>query len=315
MSKLILVTGGAGFVGSHLCERLVSVGHQVISLDNYSMGSIENHVEGVAYRRGDTLAIRDLVPETPDLVYHLGEYSRVEQSFSHIHEVISYNTLGTAAVLEYVREKKSPKLIYAGSSTKYAHDGDGRKQSPYAWTKAANTELVQRYGEWFGINYAVTYFYNVYGPRERSNTDTGTLIGIFSDRFQRGEALSVRLPGTQKRNFTHVHDIVDGLILVGEHGQGDEYGLGHHDAYSIIEVAGMFGNAIQYLPERPGNRMTHGVSVGRAQSELGWKPKRSLPDYIASVKATTVVRKLKQQYGDRDYLQSDSSVNLIVASQ
>jgi UDP-glucose 4-epimerase len=143
--------------------------------------------------------------------------------------------------------------------------------------------LVKNYGEWFGVEYAITYFYNVYGPRERGDTETGTLLGIYSELYKAGKPLPVRLPGTQKRNFTHVHDIVDGLMLVGERGEGDEYGLGHNDSYSILEVAQMFNSAIIELPERPGNRMSSSADTKRARLELGWQPKRNLENYISSL--------------------------------
>jgi UDP-glucose 4-epimerase len=282
-NKLIVVTGGAGFIGSHLCERLIKEGHKVISLDNYSTGTKENHVSGVDYRVGHTKDIAELVSETPDIVFHLGEYARVEQSFADIEIVLDENIVGTIAVLEYVR-KTGAKLVYAGSSTKFADGGIGKDQSPYAWTKASNTNLVQRYSDWFGITYAISYFYNVYGPRERSDSNSGTLVAIFAEKYTRGEALTVRLPGTQKRNFTHVYDIVEGLMLVGERGAGDEYGLGHPDSYSVLEVAQLFGGAVEMLEERPGNRMSSGVDVHRAALELGWSPKYNLPDYIDSLK-------------------------------
>jgi UDP-glucose 4-epimerase len=280
--KLAVVTGGAGFIGSHLCERLVKEGYKVISLDNYFTGSKENHVEGVEYRVGHTKDIKKLVSETPEIIFHLGEYARVEQSFGDIEIVLDSNTVGTMAVLEFVRNTKA-KLIYAGSSTKFADGGIGKDQSPYAWTKASNTNLVQRYGDWFGINYAITYFYNVYGPRERGDIQTGTLIGIFLKKIKAGEKLTVRNPGTQKRNFTHVYDIVEGLFRVGLKGEGDEYGLGNPDAYSILEVAELFGGDIEMLEERPGNRMTSEVDIKRATLELGWRPEYSLKDYIKSI--------------------------------
>lgn len=282
--RTVLVTGGAGFVGSHLCERLVADGHRVISLDTYFTGSEANHVPGVEYRRGHTKDIAELVPEAIDRIFHLGEYARVEQSFDDVPIVLESNLTGTAAVLEFAR-KRGSKLIYAGSSTKFADGGIGRDQSPYAWTKASNTNLVQRYGDWFDLSYAITYFYNVYGPRERSDTQSGTLIAIFAEQYAQGRALTVRRPGTQRRNFTHVADIVDGLVRVGERGSGDEYGLGHPDSYSIEEVAKLFGGEIEYLEERPGNRMTSGVDCNRARLELGWTPRHNLPEYIASLTA------------------------------
>ncbi len=279
---LVLVTGGAGFIGSHLCERLVKEGYKVVSLDDYSSGSTTNHINGVEYRIGHTKDISTLVPEVPALIYHLGEYPRVEQSFADIEKVLASNVIGTKSVLEFARIRGS-KLIYAGSSTKFADGGIGRDQSPYAWTKATNTELVRNYGEWFKLNYAITYFYNVYGPRERGDSNSGTLIGIFFEQKKAGKNLTVRLPGTQKRNFTHVFDIVEGLYLVGQTGQGDEYGLGHTDSYSVLEVAQMFGGEIEYLDERPGNRQQSSVDVRRTELELGWKPKHNLPSYINSL--------------------------------
>jgi len=284
MLKTILVTGGAGFIGSHLCERLLKEGNTVISLDNYSTGSIENHVKGVEYIKGNTKDIATLISETPDLLYHLGEYARVEQSFADIKKVLDFNIIGTQAVLEFVRERGS-KLVYAGSSTKFADGGIGRDQSPYAWTKASNTELVRNYAEWFGVEYAITYFYNAYGPRERADSLSGTLVAIFADKYKKNIPFTIRKPGTQKRNFTHVEDIVDGLVLVGQRGQGDEYGLGHPDSYSVLDVAELFGGDVEYLEERPGNRMNSQVDIKRATLELGWKPKRNLPDYIKSISA------------------------------
>jgi len=280
--KTILVTGGAGFIGSHLCERLHNDGHTVISLDNYFTGSKDNHIEGVTYIDGNTKDIAIKIGTVPDCIYHLGEYPRVEQSFEDIEIVLQFNTQGTQAVLEYCR-KHGCKLIYAGSSTKFADGGIGRDQSPYAWTKASNTELVRNYGEWFNVPYAITYFYNVYGPRERGDSKSGTVIAIFKELHDKGQPLSVRMPGTQKRNFTHVSDIVDGLVLVGEKGEGDEYGLGHTDAYSILEVAKMFGDDITMLPDRPGNRTSSCADTRRAHLELGWQPQHNLRDYIQSI--------------------------------
>lgn len=161
--KKILVTGGAGFVGSHLCERLAKdKNNDVYSLDNYFTGRRENHIANVTYIEGSTYDIATLVTFIPHMVYHLGEYSRVEQSFDDIEKVWKFNKDGIFSVLEFVRAAGC-KILYAGSSTKFGDDGMGRSASPYAWTKASNTELLQNYGLWFNVPYAITYFYNVYG--------------------------------------------------------------------------------------------------------------------------------------------------------
>ena len=277
MAKLILVTGGAGFIGSSLCARLVADGHKVISIDNYFAGTKDAHVAGVDYRDGHTKDIAALVPETPDLIFHLGEYSRVEKSLLEPATVWDLNKAGTFGVLEFWRAKGC-KLLYAGSSTKFGDGGLGRDQSPYAWTKATNTELVRNYGDWYGLSYAITYFYNVYGPGERAGA-YGTLIEIFRQRRLAGEQLRVNAPGTQKRNFTHIDDIVEGLVLVGESGVGDDFGLGDSRAYSILEVAEMFGGEIVMGPEVAGNRMSADIDTSKTRL-LGWTPTRALIDYI-----------------------------------
>lgn len=275
----ILVTGGAGFIGSHLCEALVNNGdHQIWSLDNYSTGSKNNHIPGVNYLKGSTSDIENLINFSPDIVYHLGEYSRVEQSFDDIKTVWEYNKQGTFAVMQFCR-KHASKIVYAGSSTKFGDGGLGRSQSPYGWTKASNTELVENYGKWFDLPYAIVYFYNAYGRREISTGKYATLIGLFSEKMRNKEKLSVVAPGTQKRNFTHVSDIVSGLILVGENGYGDEFGIGSPEAYSVIEVAKFFGGEIDIIEGRRGNRMTADVITDKTKA-LGWSSSNRLIDYI-----------------------------------
>jgi UDP-glucose 4-epimerase len=283
MKKKILVTGGAGFVGSHLCERLSQdENNEIYSLDNYFTGSKNNHVSNVTYIEGSTSDIDKLITFSPDMVYHLGEYSRVEQSFDDMEKVWRYNKDGIFAVLEFVR-KHGCKILYAGSSTKFGDGGLGRSASPYAWTKASNTELVMNYGTWFNVPYAITYFYNVYGPREIESGKYATLIALFKQKVKNGEPLTIVSPGTQKRNFTHIDDIIDGLVLVGENGYGDEFGIGSGEAYTILEVAQMFGSEIEMLPERKGNRMSADVVTAKTEA-LGWSPKRRLEEYIEEFK-------------------------------
>lgn len=279
MKKKIVVTGGAGFVGSNLCERLAQDNkNEVYSLDNYFTGSKDNHVLHVNYIEGMTSDIDKLIDFEPHTIYHLGEYSRVEQSFDDIEKVWRYNKDGIFAVLEFAR-KTGAKIVYAGSSTKFGDGGLGRSQSPYAWTKASNTELVENYGAWYNVPYAITYFYNVYGQREIQTGKYATLIALFKEKMRKGEPLTIVSPGMQKRNFTHIDDIINGLVLVGENGYGDEFGIGSPEAYSIKEIAQMFGGEIIMLPERKGNRMTADVMTLKTEA-LGWKPTRTIKEYI-----------------------------------
>lgn len=282
--KTILVTGGAGFVGSHLCERLAKDGHFVISLDNYFAGSEKNHVGNVEYRCGHTKDIESLIPENPDIIYHLGEYSRVAQSLNEPEVVFDLNMQGTFAVLEFWRKKKC-KLVYAGSSTKGVgarEDGVvGRDLAPYTWMKAANTELVVNYGRWYELSYAVMYFYNVYGPRERTIEEYGTVIETWRQAHTKGGPLYVRGPGTQERAFTHVLDTVDGIILVGERGEGDNFGIGTDETFTLLQVAEMFGGKIEMLPATKTTRSSAEVDSTKVR-ELGWNPSHHLPEYISA---------------------------------
>jgi UDP-glucose 4-epimerase len=275
----ILVTGGAGFIGSHLCKRLAkNQNNDVYSLDNYFTGSRENHIAHVTYIEGSSFDIANLVKFIPHMVYHLGEYSRVEQSFDDIEKVWKFNKDGIFSVLEFVRTAGC-KILYAGSSTKFGDGGMGRSTSPYAWTKASNTELVKNYGAWFNVPYAITYFYNAYGPGEIQTGKYATLIALFKEKMKNGEPLTIVSPGSQRRNFTHIDDIIDGLVLVGENGFGDEFGIGSPEDYTINEIAKMFGGNIEMLPERKGNRMTADVITANTQA-LGWKAKKNIKDYI-----------------------------------
>ena len=281
MKKKILVTGGAGFIGSHLCEELSKNSNlDVFSLDNYSSGSASNHINNVSYIEGETENIHRHISFQPSLIYHLGEYSRVEQSFVDISKVFKFNIYGTLSVLEFAR-KCNCKIVYAGSSTKFGDGGLGRSATPYGWSKASNTELIMNYGNWYNIPYAITYFYNVYGGREVKSGKYATLIAIFKEQMRKGEELTVVSPGNQKRNFTHINDIVSGLIMVGENGYGDEFGIGNPKDYTVLDIANLFNGKIKMLSERRGNRMM-GELITSKTEKLGWRAKESIEEYINS---------------------------------
>lgn len=278
--QYVLVTGGAGHVGSHLVERLVAdPRNRVVSLDNYSNGSEQNHLPGAEYLVGHTAEVGSLVEGRPDVVYHLGEYARIGPSFDEPAVVFDANLRGTVAVLEWCRQQGVGKLVYSASSTRFAVEGDGRDQSPYAFTKAMSTDLIRDYGRWYGVRYAICYFYNAFGPREVGTGRYATLIARFEQAYLRGEALPVVRPGTQKRNFTYVEDLARGIEAVGRAGEGDGYALYNEHAYSIEEVAQAFGGPIRYVDGRPG-RAQSGTSPTRARDELGWKTTVDVIDYI-----------------------------------
>jgi UDP-glucose 4-epimerase len=276
----ILVTGGAGHVGSHVVEMLVAdANSRVISLDNYFNGREANHIAGAEYRRGHTKDIEALIPERPDIVYHLGEYARITPSFEDVRQVYDMNMIGTFAVVEFCRTRDIKKLVYAASSTKFAIEGDGRHQNPYSFTKATNVDLINDYGRWYRLPYAICYFYNGFGPRERGDGKYATVVALFERQYLRGEPLTVVAPGTQKRAFTYVKDLARGIILAGQKGNGDGYTLGASKSYTIVELANAFGCPVKIVDGYPGRDESTNHPT-KARDELGWEPTLDVMDYI-----------------------------------
>ncbi|MGW4420939.1 NAD-dependent epimerase/dehydratase family protein [Streptosporangium sp. NPDC004631] len=287
--ELILVTGGAGFIGSHLIPGLLRTYPEssIVSVDSYFTGSKENHADDprVQYVEGETAEISRLWADrslpSPSSVYHLGEYSRVLRSFSELDQVWRSNLLGTKAVVDLCLAHRA-RLVYAGSSSKFGDQGVEEHLSPYAWMKAKNVEYIRNVGAWYGLKYVITYFHNVYGPRQISVGPYATLIGIFEEQMRAGRPLTVAEPGTQTRDFTHVDDIVSGVLVCAAHGDGDGYLLGSGQEYRIIDVAQMFRGAVQMVPARRGDRARGLADISKAEA-LGWRPEVCLADYITAL--------------------------------
>lgn len=278
----ILVIGGAGFIGSNLIKTLVSHNNNgiIISLDNYSSGYKTNHIidKNVKYIEGNTwdiLNIEEIINFNPVIIYHFGEYSRISQSFDEPSKVFKSNTYGTQQVLEYAVMKKS-KLIYSGSSAIFGNCN----LSPYAFTKAKNIELIKNYKEWYGLEYSIVYFYNVYGPGQITKGNYATVIGIFEEQYKNKQPLTVVKPGTQTRYFTHIDDIISGILLVSEKGDGDGYMLGTRKDVSIFDLVKMFNSEYVMIESKKGERYTSIMESDRMYKELGWEPKISIEDYI-----------------------------------
>ncbi|MFA6361614.1 MAG: NAD-dependent epimerase/dehydratase family protein, partial [Candidatus Shapirobacteria bacterium] len=268
-------------VGSHIIEQLIQKNPEdkIISLDNYFNGSKENHIAGAEYREGHTKDIDKLIPETPDVVFHLGEYARIAPSFDDVEKVFDMNTVGTFAVVEFCHQRKVGKLVYAASSTKFATNGEERYANPYSFTKANNVDLINNYGKWYNLPYAICYFYNAYGPRENGIGKYATLIAKFEQSYLKNEPFTIVKPGTQKRNFTYVGDLARGIILTAEKGNGDGYTLGNKKEYSIIEIAEAFGGPIEFKDGYSG-RTESGEAPDKARQELDWDTTVDVIDYI-----------------------------------
>ena len=278
-NRNVLVTGGAGFIGSALIKE-ISDQNNVTSVDNYFTGSKSNHHPGVRYVEEDAGNINKIfAKESFDIIYHLGEYSRVESSYEDYSLVEKFNILSFPNILNFAK-KLDAKIVYSGSSTKFAEYSENDYHSPYAWSKLRNTEYLKHYAKWFGLKYAISYFYNVYGEGELSEGNYSTVVGKFLRLAQEGSNhLPVVSPGTQKRNFTHIKDTISALVLIGEKGEGDGYGIGAEESFSIIELAELIGIAPKMIETRKGNRMSGSLETQKTEM-LGWKSKRKLVDYI-----------------------------------
>ena len=258
MKKLILVTGGAGFVGSNLIQYLLEkTKYKILSIDNYSSGSRKNHIidKRVKYIKADTKDIGKVIkkPQIVKVVFHFGEFARIYQSFIQMDKCISFNSIGTNAVFNFCLINKI-KLVYSATSASLGNRGKDKNLSPYAFTKAKNLELLENLKKWFKFNYEIVYFYNVYGPRQISKGSMATVIGIFENCYKKNKPLTIVKPGTQSRRFTHINDTIEICYKAWKQNLCRHYSISHKKSYSIIEVAKLFGKKIKFLPKRDGER-------------------------------------------------------------
>ena len=280
----ILVTGGAGFIGTNLIKQLIKEKNEVVSLDNYDSGLKENHVEGCKYLEGDISTI-EYIKGDFDICYHLAALSRIQPSFDDPTETFRVNVEGTRAVAEWARHNKV-KVVYAGSSSRW-HDP---YQSPYACFKHMGEEIFKLYKKVYNLDAEICRFYNVYGPDEIIEGDWAAVIGIWRRQVRDGEKITIVGDGEQRRDFTHVDDIVSALILVAEgistHEDAWELGTGLN--YSINEVYGFFKEKFPniksvYLPDQPGNYRKTLRENDDMLDKFGWKPTDKLKEYINSL--------------------------------
>jgi UDP-glucose 4-epimerase len=276
----VLVTGGAGFIGTNLIKKLLEEGHEVQSLDNYESGCKENEVEGAHYHSGDIESV-NLMDKDFNLIYHLAALSRIQPSFENPIETFRVNTVGTLAVCEFAH-KINAKLIYAGSSSRWYNP----LQSPYACSKHMGEEIVKMYKQVYQLNTEITRFYNVYGPGEIVDGDWAAVIGIWRRQIRDGLPITIVGDGKQRRDFTHVVDIVDALYKVGISSEKheDAWELGTGTNYSILEVYQMFkekfGCEKVNMPNQKGNYQKTLRENNDAIERLEWNPQDRLRQYI-----------------------------------
>jgi len=286
--NIVLVIGGAGFVGSNLIEFfLKKTNYKIISYDNYSTGKIKNHIKNkrVKYLKAHTKDISKKINKFKnniESVFHFGEFARIYQSFIKMNECINSNTIGTNAVFRFCMANKI-RLIYSATSASLGNRGSDKDLSPYAFTKAKNLEMLENLKKWFGFKYEIIYFYNLYGPRQISEGEMATVIGIFEKLFKKKKLITVVKPGTQSRRFTHIDDTVNVCYVAWKKNLCRHYSISHKQSFSILEVAKMFKQRIRYLSKRPGERYASALTTMNLSNKV-YKHfgKIKLRDYIKS---------------------------------
>ena len=288
MKNIIVVTGGAGFVGSNLIEFfLKKTNLKIYSIDNYSSGTKKNHIlnKRAKYIRGDTKNINSILKKNKNnikTVFHFGEFARIYQSFLKFNQCYESNTIGTKEVFKFCLDNKI-KLIYSATSASLGNKGNDKNLSPYAFTKSKNLELLENLKSWFGFKYEVIYFYNVYGPRQICSGDMATVIGIFETNYKKRKPLTVVKPGTQSRRFTHISDTIEVCFDAWKKNKSRHYSISNKLSYSIIDVAKMFKSRIIYLPRRQGERYASALTNFSFSNKVYKKfGKIYLKDYINS---------------------------------
>tara|TARA_R110001583_G_scaffold33731_7_gene113822 strand:+ start:640 stop:1497 length:858 start_codon:yes stop_codon:yes gene_type:complete len=274
----VIVTGGAGFIGVNLIKQLVKEGHDVTSIDNYYTGKPENHVKSATYIEADIRDIDDYSWLKPDIIFHLAAIARIQPSFKQPKEYFTTNCNGTLNLVHWCAENQIP-LIYAGSSSKYS----GRFKNPYTFSKDIGEDLITLYQKHYKLKASIVRFYNVYGPHQLEDGGYCTVIGIWLKSLREKQPLIIYGDGEQRRDFTHVHDIVDALIKIGnQNAWGYEFELGRGINFSLNEIVNTLKSTPEYYPPRPGEaRITLNTDT-KAKEILGWKAKINLEDYLKS---------------------------------
>jgi len=288
MKNLIIVTGGAGFVGSNLIDLLIEkTKYQIISLDNYSSGNRKNHIKNkrVKYLKGNTLEIKKILDKYKKKIksiFHFGEFSRIYQSFKKFDECYQSNSLGSQAVFKFCLDNKI-KLIYSATSASLGNKGNDKNLSPYAFTKSKNLELLDNLKKWFSFRFEVIFFYNVYGPNQIKVGDMATVIGIFENQYLNKKSLTVVKPGNQTRRFTHIFDTVQICYEAFKSDKCRYYSISNKNSYSILQVAKMFKSRIIFLKPRLGERYASALTKISNNNKIIQKfGKLQLKDYVSS---------------------------------
>jgi len=288
MSETMLVTGGAGFIGSHLVERLVALGHRVRVLDNLSQGRREWVSSAAELIEGDItdLALCRRACEGVAGVFHLAAMSKVAPSIDKFEFCTEQNILGTQNVLIAARDAKVRKLVYSGSSTYYGNGAPPQSETalpeclnPYAVSKYVGEQFCEIFTRLYRLPTVTLRYFNVYGARQPAVGAYALVLGIFLEQRRRGEPLTIHGDGSQRRDFVHVSDVVEAnLAAYAGDVEGTAMNVGSGTNVSIQEMADLISPKQVHAARRAGDAEVTLADIGRIRQLLGWQPRVAFAD-------------------------------------
>ena len=262
--------------------------YNIISIDNYSSGNSNNHVnhKRIKYIEADTKNITKILSKYKNKIhslFHFGEFARIYQSFLKMNECINSNTVGSNEVFNFCLKNKI-KLIYSATSASVGNKGKDKNLSPYSFSKAKNLEMLENLKTWFNFKFEVIYFYNVYGPNQISSGDMATVVGIFESQYKKEIPLTVVRPGSQTRRFTHIKDTVETCYFAWKQNKCRHYSISNRKSFSILQVAHMFNTKVKFLPARRGERYASALTNMNLSNKVFKRfGKISLREYVKNV--------------------------------
>jgi UDP-glucose 4-epimerase len=299
LPKRTLVTGGTGFIGSHLVDRLLDDGHHVVVLDDLSTGRLENlrHREHDPRLRVERIDIAGAAPLAPhfanvDWVFHLAALADIVPSIQQPLRYHRANVDGTAAVLEAARNASVQRLVYAASSSCYGipelfptpEIAPARPMYPYALTKYVAEQYVLHWAKVYQLPTVSLRLFNVFGPRSRTTGSYGAVFGVFLAQKLAGKPLTVVGDGTQSRDFTYVSDVVDAFVTAADSDVcGEIFNVGSGDTYSINTLVRLLDGPVVHVPKRPGEPDCTFADITRISTRLGWSPRVSFEEGVRGV--------------------------------
>ena len=292
-----IVTGGAGFIGSHLADALIREGHEVHIIDNLSNGNIENVNSKAFFHLADITVLKQLLPvfEKVDYVFHLAALPRVQYSIAHPGNSHIANVNGTLNVLLAAKHCGVKRVIFASSSSVYGDQNTSwlredmvpNPQSPYGLQKYMGELLCKQWSMVYGLGTVSLRYFNVYGPRNPGEGDYALVIPKFLNQHHAGKPLTVTGDGRQTRDFTQIDDVVNANILAcfsNQVGNGEVLNIGGGEVWTINKVAELIGGRIKYIAPRREPRDTL-ADNSLAEVLLGWTPHVFLEEGIKSLKS------------------------------